>query len=117
MHPDDRRLELVATAVRRRSPGRDHVPAAGVDLVGERQRHRLAGAAALEVSVRGDDSRDPAGRGPRERSPPRRRALTQPLTTVPAKPRKSDDGAVDPLDGHPETAAVQRGLLTSTSSR
>ena len=56
-HPHDRRLELVAH-LRRRIGRRDDVAAADVDLVLERERHRLARDRALEVAVEGDDARD-----------------------------------------------------------
>ena len=56
---------------RRRSPrtgrrrrqvvrAREHVAAADVDLVGERQRDRLAGDRVLEIAVHRDDARDGA---------------------------------------------------------
>ena len=58
-HPHDRRLELVGDAGRGLG-GRDHVAAAGVDLVGERERHGLAGDRGVEVAVVGHDPLDPA---------------------------------------------------------
>ncbi len=56
-HPHDRRLELVAD-LRRRVGSGEHVAAADVDLVRERQRHRLPGDGALEVALERDDARD-----------------------------------------------------------
>ena len=77
-HPHHRRLELVGDAGRRVG-GREHVAAAGVDLVGERERDGLAGDGGVEVAVVGHDPLDPccacraAARGSRRRGAPCRR--------------------------------------------
>ena len=58
-HPHDDRLELVGHAGQVVRP-RDDVAAADVDLVGERERDRLAGDRMVEVAIHRDDARDGA---------------------------------------------------------
>ncbi len=53
-HADNGRLELVGQ-LRRVGGGHDHAAPAGVDVVGQRQRDRLAGHGGVEVAVEGDD--------------------------------------------------------------
>ena len=59
-HPDEVGGEAVIDR-RPRAGMRQHVAAGDVDLVGERQRHGIAGARDVEVAVGGDDAGD--GRG------------------------------------------------------
>ena len=54
-HPDDRGLELVID-LRHVAGPHEHVAAAGIDLVFERERHRLRGKRLLELAVEGHDA-------------------------------------------------------------
>ena len=55
-HPQQMGVELVAAGWRRAVVGRQQVAAADVDLVGERQGHRLPGDGGGEVATGGDDA-------------------------------------------------------------
>jgi hypothetical protein len=59
VHPDERRLELVGD-FGRRVRACDDVAAADVDLVGERERDRVAGARDVGNARGRDDLRDAA---------------------------------------------------------
>ena len=65
MHPHDVGLELVGD-LDGRPGGTDDIASAGVDLVGERERDRLAGDGLVEVAVHRDDPVDDAGRTRRQ---------------------------------------------------
>ena len=100
-HPDDVRLELVGDLGRVVGRG-DHVAAADVDLVGERERDRLAGDRLVEVAVEGDDPRDRAASCPDGST-----RIASPGRTVPLDDRAGEAAevevrAVDPLHRHAE---------------
>ena len=103
--------------VRRRLGGGDHVAAADVDLVGERQRHGLPGDAELEIAVEGDDALHGrlASRG-QDDDAVARRDLTR-RRPCPAKPRKSELGRFTHCTGSRNGASCIRSWSTSTVSR
>ena len=84
----------------------DHVAARHVDLVGERDGHRLAGDGLVEVTVHRDDAIDTAGRPGRQHAHGVARTHG-PADDLPGEPAEVEVGAVHPLHGHPE------GLLGS----
>ena len=80
---------------------RDHVAAADVDLVGQRERHRLPGDGELEIAVVGHDPRDLAGLAGRQGDDLVARRDRAPGDR-PRKPAEIEVRAVHPLDGQPE---------------
>ena len=102
-----------------RRPRHEHVAAADVDLVGEGERHRLAGDRLVEVAVEGDDPRrrcsscPTAGPGRGRRAGPCRRRC------VPEKPRKSRSGRFTHCTGmrNGRSASVVVDLAPSRGSR
>ena len=65
VHPDDGRFELVSDS-RRGGRGREHVAAADVDFIGQREGDRLAGDSVLQIPAVADDARDRDSAAPRE---------------------------------------------------
>ena len=82
-HPDQMRGELIGD-LGARFGLRQHVAARDVDLVGERQRDRIAGAGRPRRVRRRDRGSSTCGRGPKRRRRSRRRAARAPLAIVPA---------------------------------
>jgi MFS family permease len=74
------------------SAAREHVAARDVDLVGERERHRLAGDGLGQVAVHGDDARDRRGFACPTCDDDLVAGRDRPEAIVPEKPRKSRFG-------------------------
>ena len=99
-HPHDRRLELVG-GLGRVGGGGDHVAARAVDLVGQRDRHRLAGDRVIDVAILGDDPRDP-GLAARRQDPDLGARTHRPRRDLAGETAKILVGTVDPLHRHPQ---------------
>jgi hypothetical protein len=108
-HPYDRRLELIGHPGGSICGG-DDVPAADVDLVGQRQRDRLPRDRVGEIAPIRDEARHAA-------FPPRR--LHADAVIRPNGPARHDPGEapevgvrpVDPLDGHAEGGLLQPRVI------
>ena len=106
-HPHQRRLELVGD-LRRRVGGGQNIAARAIDLIGQRQRHGLAGDGFVKVAIERNDAAYlvvlPEG-NIRTASP----ARTLPAAIRPAKPRKSRFGRLTIATG------IRNGLAASAS--
>ena len=100
VHPHDVRLELVGH-LGGVVGGAQQVAAADVDLVGERDRHRLPGDRLVEVAVHRHDPIDRARRAGRQH-PDRVTRADRAADDAAREPAEVEVRAVHPLHRHPE---------------